>query len=136
MSERRMEVFFPGGKRVYARYGDFVIETDQPVSSGGEGTAPAPFLLFLASLATCAGIYVLAFLQKRGIPTEDARLYASFARDPETGALTEYEVEIVLPPGFPAKYRDAIVRAAELCAVKKVMENPPRFVVRTRMADE
>ena len=27
-----MEIYFPGGKRVYADYGGFTIETDQPVA--------------------------------------------------------------------------------------------------------
>src|SRR5690242_6208835 len=54
-----IEVSFPGGKRVDARVGSFVVHTDQPADQGGEGGAVSPFDLFLASLATCAGIYVL-----------------------------------------------------------------------------
>ena len=38
-----IEVTFPAGKRVDARVGAFTIATDQPVESGGEGSAPAPF---------------------------------------------------------------------------------------------
>ena len=52
-----MKVYFPGGKRVYADYGGFTIETDQPARGGGDDSAPAPFDLFLASIGTCAGIY-------------------------------------------------------------------------------
>ncbi len=53
------EVFFPGGKKVAANYRGFTIETDQPLQGGGDNTAASPFELFLASLATCAGFYVL-----------------------------------------------------------------------------
>jgi putative redox protein len=49
-----MKVDFPGGARVAAHFGDFTINTNQPVKAGGDGSAPAPFELFLASLATCA----------------------------------------------------------------------------------
>jgi hypothetical protein len=56
---------FPGGKRVDAHLGTHVVHTDQPIAGGGEDSAPAPFDLFLASLATCAGIYVLGFCQAR-----------------------------------------------------------------------
>ena len=54
-----MKVYFPGGKRVYADYGGFTIETDQPARGGGDDSAPAPFDLFLASIGTCAGIFAL-----------------------------------------------------------------------------
>ncbi len=57
----RIDVTFPGQKRVAARVGSFVIATDQPPSLGGANTAPAPYDLFLASVATCAGIYALSF---------------------------------------------------------------------------
>ncbi|MDA8242639.1 MAG: osmotically inducible protein OsmC, partial [Elusimicrobia bacterium] len=59
MSE--MEITFPGGKKVNALWHGFEIATDQPKSSGGDNSAPAPFDLFLASLGTCAGIFVLGF---------------------------------------------------------------------------
>jgi ribosomal protein S12 methylthiotransferase accessory factor len=32
-------------------------------------------------------------------------------------------------PAFPEKYRDAIVRAADQCAVKRHILEPPRFEV-------
>ena len=60
-----MTVSFPGGKRVTAHYDGFDIATDQGVDSGGTGTAPEPYDLFLASLATCAGYYVLKFCSSR-----------------------------------------------------------------------
>ncbi|HSO23567.1 MAG TPA: hypothetical protein VLT81_11690, partial [Chondromyces sp.] len=60
-----MTVRFPGGARVEADYNGFEIATDQARDSGGEASAPEPFDLFLASIATCAGIYVLRFCQKR-----------------------------------------------------------------------
>ena len=50
-----MVISFPGGKRVDAEFGGMVIQTDQPPQGGGEGSAPTPFALFLASMGTCAG---------------------------------------------------------------------------------
>ena len=128
MSARTMEVTFPGGKRVDARYAGFTIRTDQGPDDGGEGSAPAPYHLFMASLATCAGIYVLSFLQKRDLPTEGAGITARFHRDAETHRLTRVVLDLRLPPGFPEKYRKAIVRAAEQCAVARTMADPPEIV--------
>jgi len=122
-----MEVFFPGNKRVHARYKGFVIETDQPLAGGGDASAPAPFDLFMASLGTCAGIYVLSFLEQRGLSTEGAGIILRQERDPETKLVSRVELEIRLPASFPDKYRDAVIRAAEQCAVKRHLDNPPEF---------
>ena len=122
-----MEVYFPGNKRVHARYKGFVIETDQPVDSGGDGSAPAPFDLFLASLGTCAGIYVLSFLQQRSLSTEGAGIVMRTERDPETRSVSRVAMEIRVPADFPEKYTDAVIRAAEMCAVKRHLDNPPAF---------
>jgi len=122
-----MEVYFPGNKKVFAKYGDHVIETDQPVRAGGDGTAPTPFDLFMASLATCAGIFVLGFLQQRGLPTEDARVLLHADRDPETHLVKKVSLQIKLAAGFPEKYRDAVIRAADQCSVKRHLDDPPQF---------
>ena len=122
-----MEVFFPGNKKVHVRYKDFVIETDQPVKAGGDGSAPTPFDLFLASLAACAGIYVLSFLQQRDLPTDGAGLVLRQERDPETKMVRKISLEIKLPADFPEKYREAVIRAADQCAVKRHIDNPPVF---------
>ena len=122
-----MEVYFPGNKRVHARYKGFVVETDQPVDSGGDNSAPAPFDLFLLSIGTCAGYYVLSFLQQRGLSTDGAGVVLRREID-QTGHLpSKISIEIKLPSDFPEKYRDAVVRAAEQCAVKRALENPPAF---------
>jgi putative redox protein len=122
-----MEVYFPGNKKVHARYKGFVVETDQPTGAGGDGTAPGPFDLFLASIGTCAGFYVLSFLQERDLPTEGAGLVLRTERDRETKLITKISLEIKLPAGFPEKYRDAVIRAAEHCTVKRHLDHPPAF---------
>jgi putative redox protein len=124
-----MVIDFPGGARVDAHFGPFTIPTDQPPSGGGEGSAPTPFLTFLSTIGTCAGIYVLGFCRQRGIPTDGIRLVQRMRNDPETGRVTDISVTIELPAGFPEKYADAVVRAAEHCAVKKALENPPAILV-------
>jgi ribosomal protein S12 methylthiotransferase accessory factor len=126
-----MTVDFPGGARVNAHFGSFTVETDQPGSNGAQGAAPTPFEVFLASLATCAGIYVLGFCQRRGIPIEGIRLVQKVERDPESKLPVKIRLEIQLPQTFPRQYASAVIRAAESCLVKKTLENPPAFEVVT-----
>jgi ribosomal protein S12 methylthiotransferase accessory factor len=126
-----MKIYFPGGKRVYADYRGFTIKTDQPVMGGGDDSAPAPFDLFLASIGTCAGIYVLGFLQHRGLPTEGASLEMSTHYDRATGYVDKIDILVHLPAGFPEKYRAAVINAVNQCAVKRHMHQPPEFAVTT-----
>ena len=129
-----MIVTLPGGKRVDTRIGKHVIRTDQPVEGGGEDSAPAPFDLFLASIGTCAGIYVAGFCQKRDLPTEGIRIVQRNHSDPQTGLLARVELDVVVPPGFPEKYLDALVRVADQCKVKKAIHAQPVFEVKAVVA--
>jgi putative redox protein len=124
-----MEITFPGGARVDANFGPFTVRTDQPPMGGGEGSAPTPFATFLASIGTCAGIYVLGFLRQRGLPTEGVRIVQRMHSNPMTGMVSQIDLQIEVPEGFPEKYKDALVRSAELCAVKKHFEQVPQFHV-------
>ena len=128
-----MTVAFPGGKRVSASYKGFTVETDQPEKAGGDGSAPAPFDLFMASLATCAGIYVLGFCQKRGIATDGIRVVQRLGRDAD-GRIETVAIGIEVPPDFPEKYHGALQRVAAKCAVKMTIEEPPQFTIETVVA--
>ena len=131
-----MVVAFPGGKKVEAQYKGFTVKTDQPVQAGGEGSAPSPFDLFLCSIGTCAGIYVLNFCQERNIPTDGSNLGLSLQRDPETKMIKKVAIEINLPPGFPEKYSQAVKNAAELCPVKKHIANAPAFDIKVNIGSK
>ena len=124
-----MKIYFPGGKKVYADYGEYTVETDQPVRGGGDASAPAPFDLFLASIGTCAGIFALGFMQQRGIDPTGASIAMSPQFDPEVGLITKIDIDLKLPEGFPEKYKSAIVNAMNLCTVKKHLHQPPEFAV-------
>lgn len=135
MSQAEMEITFPGGARVDAAYGPNIIRTDQSPPRG-EGSAPAPFDLFLASLGTCAGIYVLSFCQQRGIPTDNIRLVQKMVYDQASHLMAKIDLEIQLPPDFPEKYQEALIRAASQCAVKRHLENPPQIETYTTVVDQ
>jgi putative redox protein len=129
-----MIIDFPGGARVDAHFGGYVVPTDQPPAGGGEGSAPTPFTTFLSTIGTCAGIYVLGFCRQRGIPTDGIRLVQRMQVQPTTGMVSDVDVTIELPDTFPAKYVDAVVRAADQCAVKKHFEQPPVIRVASTVA--
>jgi putative redox protein len=124
-----MEITLGSGAKVNAEFKNHIIKTDQPVKGGGEDSAPAPFDLFLASIGTCAGIYVKGFCDQRKLPTENIKLLQTMSFNSETRLVDHITLEIKLPADFPEKYKDAVINAANLCAVKKHLANPPKIDV-------
>ena len=129
-----MIISFGGGKKVDAEYRGFTIRTDQSPRNGGEGSAPEPFSLFLASIGTCAGVYVYSFCQERNLPTDNVRIVQTHHRREEGNGIGKISIDIEVPDDFPEKYRDTLVKVANLCAVKKHIQDPPVFEVATRVA--
>ncbi|NNE20364.1 MAG: osmotically inducible protein OsmC [Myxococcales bacterium] len=124
-----VRVSFPGGVVVNAEVAGHVVSTDQSVRHGGTDSAPPPFDLFLASIATCAGFYALRFCQKRNIDTQGLGVSLDAIRDPERKRVERVVIQVELPPEFPDKYRKAIVHAMDLCAVKRHILEPPEFEI-------
>lgn len=124
-----MEITLEGKAKVNAKYKNHIIKTDQPLEGGGDDSAPAPFDLFLASIGTCAGIYVKSFCDQRGLPTDKIKIIQSMSFNPSLRLIDKITLEIKLPSDFPEKYKDAVINAANLCAVKKHLANPPEISV-------
>lgn len=122
---------FPGDSRVDAHFGNFTVPTDQPPTA----SAPTPFDVFLSSIGTCAGIYILGFCRQRGLPTNGIQIVQRIHSNPSSGMIDQIDIEIQLPATFPEKYRDSLIRSADLCKVKKHLEKPPKFNITTRVAE-
>ena len=122
-----MEITFPGGVVVEARHDSFSILTDQPEGNGGGNSAPSPFVLFLGSIGTCAGFFALRFCQQRQLDTTGLKLSLEHQRDEENHRLASIRIALTLPENFPEKYRGAILKAIDQCAVKRAILDPPQF---------
>ena len=125
-----MIIDFPGGSRVDAHFRGHTIATDQPPVN----SAPMPFEVFLASIGTCAGIYVLGFCKQRNLPTDGIRIVQRHHAG-VNGMMQKIDLEIQVPSAFPAQYHDALIRSAELCKVKKHLEHPPAFEITTTQVE-
>ena len=130
-----MEITFDGGKVITAHLNGHVLRTDQPLSAGGENSAPTPFELFLASIGTCAGIFVKMFCDQRNISTENMKIIQKATYNKQTGLPENITLDIQLPADFPEKYKTAVINAADLCKVKMTIANPPVFNVITSIID-
>lgn len=129
-----IEITLDGGKIITSHHKGHNIKTDQPETAGGTNSAPTPFDLFLASIGTCAGIYVKSFCDQRGIPTDNIKIIQSVDYDMQKRLPSKIKLDIQLPADFPEKYRNAVISAADLCAVKRAIADPPVFEVVTSLA--
>ena len=127
MRTLQIDLSFPGGARVDARFDEFSIASDQPVAAGGEGTAPAPLDAFIAAMANCVGYFVTRFLDSREIDREGLEVRVIATPDQETHLFREIRIEITPPKALPAKYARALAAAAERCSVKRHLSQPPEF---------
>jgi len=131
MKRSLVEVSFPGGTKIDAQIGEFMINTDQATANGGDESAPEPFQLFLASIATCAGIYALSFCQSRKMSVDGMSLSMECDWNEDKNRYSKMSIDLRLPEGFDEKYRKAVVRSMDLCSVKKHMMDPPEFEITT-----
>lgn len=124
-----IEVTFPENLKVEAKIDDFTVLTDQPPKAGGDGAAPTPFALFGSSIATCAGYFALKFCKTRKLATDGMKLTMKYSWDKELKRYPKMVIELQLPEGFPEKYRGAMLKSMDQCAVKKHIVEPPEFEV-------
>jgi ribosomal protein S12 methylthiotransferase accessory factor len=74
---------------------------------------------------------VKGYCDARSIATDGLGLVMHVEREPGKARVARLVLEITLPPGFPDTHREAVVRTADLCAVKKSILDPPTFEIRT-----
>jgi putative redox protein len=129
--EMKYNITFAGNKKVDAHFRGFTLKSDQPVADGGDNDAPSPLEIFLASIGMCAGFYIVAFCQSRSIPTDNITMTQNIMRNDTTHMVEKININIVLPPDFPEKYKSAIVKTAQSCSVKKFLDAPPEIQIAT-----
>ena len=122
-------VNFLDNLRLEAKFDDFTITTDQSVRYKGDGTAPSPFDYFLASSALCAAYFVKLYCLSRDIPTDDIRVSQNNIIDPENRYNQIFQIRIELPSGISERDRLGIIRSADRCTVKKVVQQNPEFEI-------
>lgn len=122
-----IDVSFAGGKRVSARVGRHVIMTDEPYELGGEDKHPGAYDLYLASLATSAGVYALGYMQARQLPIDGLHVRLRVDNDARSQTTKSVRIELVLPRGTAEKHREAILRAVMHCRVLQTMSNAPQL---------
>ncbi len=75
-----------------------------------------------------------AFCRERGIPTDRTAVIMRTEKNPETKMIVRISIELQLPPEFPQKYRNAVIRAVDQCPVKGHIMNPHVFAIEAKIS--
>ena len=124
-----MDIHFSDGQKVKTRLKGATIAIGSDNGSVSDDPGLEPLDLFFASMGLCAGKYVMGFCRPRDIPYKGTRIFLRTQWDEKKKIHTRVLIQIQLPQEFPIKYKKAVLRAVNLCSVKKHIINPPAFEV-------
>jgi len=124
-----MTIEYAGGLKLVAHRRGHAVVTDQPESDGGENTAMTPTELFIASLATCAGFYVVTFAGRHDVPMEGMTIGVSYTYADRPRRIGSVDIRVKLPQPVDDHLRTSIQRAAEQCLVHNSLRQPPEVTI-------
>jgi len=124
-----MIIEYAGGMRLIARHRGLEMVTDQPKDGGGEDTAMTPTELFVASLGSCAAVYVLYFAKRHEVPVEGMTIEVDYTYAEKPRRVGSVDIRIKLPAPVPEHQRAALLRSAEQCLVHNSLRQPPQVTI-------
>jgi putative redox protein len=117
------------GDRFAIAVGGHTLTVDQPLEDGGEGTAPTPTELFVASLASCVAHYARRYLARHQLPTEGLTVTADYQIGTRPARVSAVQVVVTVSSDVPAARRDALLAVASACTVHNSLTHPPSVLV-------
>ena len=91
----------------------------------------SPFHMLASGLATCTYSVVASWATHAKLPVDDLSIEVGWTFAEEPHRVGSMDVDLVWP-SLPAERRNAAVRAAGLCTVKKSFEMPPAVAVEVK----
>lgn len=124
-----LQITYEGGRRFTSVFAETntVIPSDQLPSSGGNGTAPEPFQLFLAALASCAAVYIQGYCDKRGIDWSGISLRMKGDWNDTRRLYDSIHFEVSSASGLPDATMALIEMAIRRSAVFRQVEHATTF---------
>lgn len=125
-----LSVRYEDGDRLRVSIRGHELMVDQPLSDGGEDTAPTPTELFVAGLAACVGFYAERYLRRHQLTTDGLEVECSFAFAADRPArVGDIQIRLILPDGFPEDRRKALLAVVDHCTVHNSLRQAPEVVI-------
>jgi uncharacterized OsmC-like protein len=125
-----MKVAYKGGKRFMVTTRGHQLLVDQPLEEDGADKGMTPPEIFVASLATCMGVYILNYCKNIGINPNDMMLSVDWKKASNPARIGSIKVEIKLPKIKAKDRQKAIIKVAEHCLVHNTIQTPPEISVK------
>lgn len=110
--------------------GEHRITIDLPEPQGGSGRGLAPPQLFMASLGTCIGVYVVDYCESVGVPSRGLKIHMRWEQMSRPKRIGRIHAEVLMPDADIEPQRlAAIRRVAEQCLLINTLRQAPAFDV-------
>lgn len=106
---------------------EHIIETDQPVESGGENSAMTPPEIFLAALGSCAAFYAAQYLAIRKLADTGVEVSVEAEKLREPARLGNFTIHVKSPVPLTGEQNQAMERAVHRCLIHQTMLQVPRI---------
>lgn len=126
----KLSVTVEGGDRYRIAIRGHEVQVDQPVSEGGDDTAPTPTELFVAGLASCVAFYGGRYLRRHDLPSNGFEVDCSFRMaDDRPARVRSIRMDVHLPAGFPDERREAFLAVMRHCTVHNSLSLKPDVAI-------
>lgn len=113
-----------------------VLTVDQPLSDGGEDTAPTPVELFVAAVASCAAHYAGRFLDRHGVGRDGLSVRAEYRMADDRPARVAALSLTVLAPSLPPQRLAALRAVVSRCTVTNTLAQAPEVGLEVRCSPD
>lgn len=125
----KMEVSWQENFIFKAKCGAHEVFTDQHQTEGGTDKALTPAELFVASLGTCIGVYIVRFCKRHNLPTAGLKVFLDWTVVKDPWRIGAIKVEIHYPHTISESEKKGLLRMAESCFVHETILHHPEIKV-------
>jgi putative redox protein len=108
------------------------LSTDQPVSVGGEGSAPSPHELFPAALAACVTVTLVAYGRTKGWDLGEVTVDVDFDH---RSTPRVFRIDVHLTGDLDESQLERLEKVAAACPLRRSIESGIEFVERVHVRE-
>jgi putative redox protein len=103
---------------------DHEIVTDLP-AAGSKDAGPTPPELFIASLGSCIGIYVVDYCKRHNVPYKGMTVELGWEDAKAPLRIGSIVARVEMPEGIPQEHYEKLRRVAEMCKIHNTLTHTP-----------
>ena len=124
-----LKIDYLGGIGFQAKARGHAMTIDLAKEKGGLDQGMNPPEVFIASLGSCIGVYVVRYCQNAGLNTEGLNIAMAWKLSDDKHKISEINIGISLPNAEVGKREKAIMEVARHCLIHNTILGQPRIQV-------